>query len=367
MSTHPYEALPAHCFWRDAVAGHPLEDVDPVVRAKFKIARQDKVASAGSCFAQHIARRLESSGFHYLITESAPPLVAPADAARFGYGVFTARYGAVYTTRQWLQLLLRAYGAFVPDELAWSDETDRFFDPFRPRIRPGGFNSFEELEADREHHFACVRRAVETMDVLVFTLGLTETWVSRDDGAAFPICPGVAGGEFDEAHYMFANLTVADVVADLETAIWFIRTKNPGAKLILTVSPIPLLATALDRSVLVSTTYSKSVLRVAAEQVSEAHPHVAYFPAYEIITGPQARGRYCDETLREVTTEGVEQVMKLFMRHYADGAEATPAARSGEVEREAAALGDQTTLDVRNPPDGPLRVKAGRAVSRAIE
>jgi hypothetical protein len=328
MAMHPYQTLPSHCFWPNTVAG-PLENVDPVVRAKFKIAPHDKVATAGSCFARHIGQHLESSGFHHLITESAPPGVAPADAARLGYGVFTARYGDIYTSRQLLQLLLRAYGALVPDELAWSDETERFFDPFRPHIQSGGFHGFEELEADRGRHFACVRRAVETMDVLILTLCQTETWVSRSDGAAFPLCPGVAGGEFDEAHYLFANLTVADVVADLESAIWFIGTKNPGAKLILTVSPIPLTATALDRSVLVSTTYSKSVLRVAAEQVAEAHPHVAYFPAYETIAGPHARGRYFDESLREVTAEGVENVMRLFMRHYADGAEAAAAARSG--------------------------------------
>jgi len=329
MSTHPYQALPAHCFWRDAVAGAPPGDVDPVVRSKFMIASQDKVATAGSSFAQHIGPRLETSGLRHLITEGAPAHVAAADATRFGYGVFSARYGDIYTSRQFLQLMLRAYGALVPDELAWSDETERFFDPFRPRIQPEGFGSLEELAADRARHFGCVRRAVETMDVLVFTLGLTETWVSRNDGAAFPFCPGVAGGEFDEAQYLFANLTVSDVVADLETAIWFIKTKNPGAKLILTVSPVPLEATALNRSVLVSTAYSKSVLRVAAEQVSEAHPHVAYFPAYEIIAGPQARGRYYDETLREVTAEGVEEMMRLFMRHYAHSAEDAPAEPSG--------------------------------------
>jgi len=316
MATHPYKTLPAHCFWTRVAAG----DVDPVIRAKFRIGPHDKVATAGSCFAEHIARRLESSGFHHLVTETAPARIASPDVPQFGYGVYTARYGDIYTSRQLLQLLLRAYGALVPDELAWSDENDRFFDPFRPRVQPGGFNSFEELEADRAHHFACVRSAVETMDVLVFTLAQTETWVSRNDGAFFPICPGVAGGEFDEAHYVFANLTVGDVVADLETAIWFIRTKNPGAKLILTVSPIPPAETGVDRSVLVSTTYSKSVLRVAAEQVSEAHPHVAYFPAYEIIAGPQTRGRYYDETLRDLTPEGVEHVTRLFMRHYADGA-----------------------------------------------
>jgi GSCFA family len=331
MATHPYKTLPAHCFWRDAAAGRPPEAVDPVVRAKFKIDPRDKVATAGSDFAQHIARRLESSGYHHLVTETAPPHAAEAEAARLGYGVYTARYGDIHTSRQFLQLLLRAYGALVPDELAWSDETDRFIDPFRPHVQPGGFDNFEELEADRAHHFACVRRAVETMHILIVTLSQTETWVSRDDGAAFPICPGVAGGEFDEAHYLFANLTVADVVADLETAIWFIRTKNRDAKLILTVSPIPPDATAINRSVLVSTAYSKSVLRVAAEQVSEAYPHVAYFPAYEILTGPQARGRYYDEDFRDLTAEGVEHVTQLFMHHYADGASDTRSASLARV------------------------------------
>jgi hypothetical protein len=343
MSIDPYQALPAHCFWRGVVAS---EDVDPVVRAKFKIAPHDKVATAGSCFALHMGPRLESSGFHHLVTESAPAHVAAADAPRFGYGAFSARYGEIHTSRQWLQLLLRAYGALVPDELAWSDETDRFLDPFRPGIQPGGFGSLEELEADRAHHFACVRRAVETMDVLVLTLGQTETWVSRNDGAAFPVCPGVAGGEFDGAHYLFANLTVADVVADLETAIWFIKTKNPRAKLILTVSPVPLAETALDRSVVVSTTYSKAVLRVAAEQVSEAHPHVAYFPAYEIIAGAQARGY--DRTLREVTAQSLEEAMRLFMRHYADGAEAASAALADDVD--VAPRGNTGSSGACSPP-----------------
>jgi len=329
-----------------------------VVRAKFKITRSDRIATAGSCFAQHIARHLAKSGFHYLVTESAHPLVAAADTLRFSYGVFTARYGNVYTTRQLVQLLKRAYDAFVPDELAWGDENGRYYDPFRPRIQPGGFYSLEELEADRAHHFACVRRAIETMDVLVFTLGLTETWVSRADGAAFPLCPGVAGGEFDENQYSFVNLTVADVVADLETAIRFIKTRNPDAKVILTVSPVPLVATAVDRSVLVSTTYSKAVLRVAAEQVSDAHPHVAYFPSFEVITGNHARGRYFDETLREVTAAGVEHVMRLFMWHYAGDAKTAPAPRSDEVERynqavreveqEAAVMCDEVALDARN-------------------
>jgi hypothetical protein len=317
MANHPYTTLPSHCFWRDSIAKPPFDEVDPVVRPKFTVDKKDRIATAGSCFAQHIARHLAASGFHYLVTETPHPIVSKCDVSRYGYGVFTARYGNVYTSRQLVQLLKRAYGRFYPDEDVWPRRDGRLIDPFRPQIQPDGFATMAEYEADRTQHFAAIRRAIETMDVFVFTLGLTETWISRSDGAAYPLCPGVAGGVYDESRYAFVNLTVADVVADMEVAIEFIRTKNPAARVILTVSPVPLIATAEDRSVLVSTTYSKAVLRVAAEQISSASPLVAYFPSYEVITGNHARGRYYDTDLRSVTAEGVSHVMRLFMKHYA--------------------------------------------------
>ena len=86
--------------------------------------------------------------------------------------------------------------------------------------------------------------------------------------------------------------------------------------MILTVSPVPLTATAEDRGVLVSTTLSKSVLRVAAEEISRERDYVAYFPSYEIVTGNYTRGAYFGEDLRSITEAGVAHVMRLFMKHY---------------------------------------------------
>jgi hypothetical protein len=94
------------------------------------------------------------------------------------------------------------------------------------------------------------------------------------------------------------------------------RAINHEIRLVLTVSPVPLIATYEDRHVLVSTTYSKSALRVVAEMIQNSHDGVAYFPSYEIITGPHARSRYYAEDLREVTPAGVAQVMSLFKLHY---------------------------------------------------
>ncbi len=322
--THPYAAAAPRRLWRKAVAA-PGFDTDPAVDFPFRIAPDDKVVAAGSCFAQHISRRLQEGGFTFLVTEPAHPILPPAVAEAFHYGRFSARYGNLYTARQLLQLLRRAYGRFTPQEDVWEAEGG-FIDPFRPQIQPGGFATAREFAADRAQHFAAVREAFETMDVLVFTLGLTESWESAPDGAVFPACPGTAGGTFDAARHRFRNHTVTEVADDLTAFLSELRAVNARAKVVLTVSPVPLVATAGDGHVLTATTYSKSVLRVAAGMVAQEVPDVAYFPSYEVITGPQARGRYFAEDLRSVTEEGVDRVMTLFFRHATTGGAPEPAA-----------------------------------------
>jgi len=333
--THPYEQQPDHAFWRQAVAepaARAAGSVDPVVAPAFRIESDARIATAGSCFAQHVARHLRAAGVEPFVTETAHPIVPPDVARRFGYGEFGARYGNVYSSRQLLQLMLRAFGEFVPQEPAWQDAAGRWLDPFRPRVHPGGFASVAELEADRSRHFDAVRRLFAGLDVFVFTLGLTETWVSKADGAAFPVCPGVVGGRFDAERHELLNLGVDDVVADVSTFIELLGQINPRARLVLTVSPVPLVATAGDRHVMVASSYSKAVLRVAAERLSREWSGVAYFPSYEIITGAHAQGRYFAADLRSVTDAGVEHVMRLFLRHCLGlaGAGAAPAAPAAE-------------------------------------
>ena len=288
--------------------------IDPVVEMPFRIAPGQKIATAGSCFAQHLGARLSAGGLDLLIAESAHPTLPAETARELGYGLYSARFGNLYTARQLLQLLRRAFGRFEPAEAPWRDAHGRWFDPFRPTIQPGGFASRREHDADRRQHLAAVRRMFETADVLIFTLGLTECWVSREDGAAFPVCPGVAAGEFDPARHAFHNFEAAEVAEDLRTFLAELREINPAVRLILTVSPVPLAATAEPRHVWTATTLSKAALRVAAEAVTDGE-RVAYFPSYEIITSPAARGSYFAEDLRSVTEAGVDHVMRLFFQH----------------------------------------------------
>lgn len=367
MSAHPYRGRPDYQFWKRGGGFEHPEDFDPVTDPSFTITRDDSVVTAGSCFAQHVARHLSQAGFNVLITEHAHPLIPDKYAAQFHYGLFSARYGNVYTARQLRQLLERAYGIFVPRTSVWLMGEDRWVDPFRPQIQPGGYVCVAELEEDRRIHLEAVRRAIEQMSVFVFTLGLTEAWVDCADGAVYPLAPGVAGGVYDPNRVVFQNFTAGQTREDLEWSLNFIRRRNPDVRVILTVSPVPLNATAVNRHVMVSTCYSKAALRVAADEVASSLQHVDYFPSFEIVTSPHAGSTYFAEDRRSVTEAGVAHVMRTFLRHYAGvGPKSASDADGSEQKAQPIAAVVRGKAPLKDVPDARESVRREVAAMSAL-
>lgn len=119
---NPYAGLPPHQYWRQGVAEAAAADaLDPVGSAHFSIAPQERIATAGSCFAQHLSGAIAAAGFTYLVTER---YAAARGVADEGFGAFSARFGNIYTMRQMLQLFERAYGLFRPRDRAWRGPAD---------------------------------------------------------------------------------------------------------------------------------------------------------------------------------------------------------------------------------------------------
>lgn len=330
--SHPYRGRSSFTYWKTAVASVDVGMHDPVTEVPFRITRNDEVATAGSCFAQHIARSLRDQNYKYMITESASNAL-PEDGEN--YGVFTARYGNIYTTRQLVQLFDRAYYLVRPRETVWRGSDAKYVDPFRPQIAAKGWTNADDMHASRERHLSCVRDMFEGCDVFIYTLGLTECWIGLEDGMAYPIAPGVILRDCDDSRYQFVNLRVSQMVSDILLFIDKLRTVNKNVKIIITVSPVPLIATAENQHVLLSNTYSKSALRVVADEASINRKDVAYFPSYEIIAGPQSRSRYYAADLRSVTDEGVANVMSIFSKHFLSDIN-LPSADSIDVSTSAA-------------------------------
>ena len=106
------------------------------------------------------------------------------------------------------------------------------------------------------------------------------------------MAPGVISGSYDPAVHAFANFDAFAVHEDLLAFHGLLKALNPTARMLLTVSPVPLIATASAEHVLVATTYSKSVLRAVAGSLAERLPDCHYFPSFELISSHPSRGMF---------------------------------------------------------------------------
>lgn len=311
--TSPYHGLGPEAFWRSAVAeGDPGHD-PALYRPKFPITQTTRIFTAGSCFAQHVTQALRAAGCDVIDAEPMNTGLAQKVTRRFGYGLYSARFGNIYTLRQLRQLVEEALGLFAPACPVWN-RGGAFFDALRPSVEPEGFGSEAALCESRAAHLAAVKSALQQADLLVFTLGLTECWEHRETGTVYPTAPETLAGTFDPAVFAFRNLSYDDCIDDFVALRGHLAELNPGLQFLLTVSPVPLTATASGNHILQASTYSKAVLRAVCGALYQADAAVDYFPSYELITAPRTQGHWFDANLRTPSPEGVAMVMQHFFR-----------------------------------------------------
>ncbi len=334
-ASSPYAGLPPRAFWRTGVVEAPYPPPD-IFRPRWGLDRKDRIVTAGSCFAQHVGRALRLAGFEVVDTEpvSSDPRNLGDRAAEYGYGLYSARYGNIYTVRQLRQLLAEAQGQLIPADSVW-EKAGRTFDPLRPNIEPSGFATQMDVQNARNAHLAAVREAFAQADVFVFTMGLTEAWTHKASGQVYPVAPGVLAGTFDPDRHVLQTFRLAEIRSDFEAALAMIRAINPGVRVLLTVSPVPLTATATGEHVLVATTQAKSVLRACAGELCADHAQIDYFPSYEIVTSAKAAGQFFEPNLRSVSAAGVARVMQTFLAAYGHAPAPAPAIAAEAADSEA--------------------------------
>jgi hypothetical protein len=361
---NPYSALPPQAFWRSAVADKNPYEMTDLWDPKFPIKPRMKVATFGSCFAQHVGRALRKRGYHWFITEAAPQGMSESSKTEFNYELFTCRTGNIYTAsllRQWVEWSLDEK---QPPAEYWTSK-DRYIDPFRPRIEPDGFESLEEMLESRRAALAAFRQAITEADIFVFTLGLTESWFNKAEGYEYPMCPGTAGGTFDPDQHVFYNQEFAFIQNNLREAINKIRSVNKGVRFLFTVSPVPLTATNSGNHVMVATMESKSILRAVAAQMTRDRPKMDYYPSYEIVNSPVMGGRFFEPNQRNVSMFGVNFVMDALFAAQRDKFGVETSANEDEPKAKPAQPAAVKRAGAAGKRVGPAGNRAGPAGKRA--
>lgn len=293
---------PDAVFWPDPTRGADgtsLFDALPYTTPLKLISKTTPVGSAGSCFASEIAYYLQNNGYNYIVTEASERDGPQPESC--------ARWGIIFNTPSFKQLAEKAFGLRNMPRLAEYHPSGEYWqDPFRENIP---FSTVEELDADRELHLASCRDAFLQCKVFVITLGLNECWEFLPDGTVSSRSPKTM------LHYaLFGHrvLTVDENITNLQAFLDTLRQHNPEIQLIVTVSPVPFMATGLgaEKHVITANTHSKSVLRVAAEDFAATNDGVYYFPSYEMVT--QCIEDPWEDDQRHVKSAAVARVMTLF-------------------------------------------------------
>lgn len=308
---HPYADLPDTAFWKTGVEKADRQRFPGLYEPRLRLTKDVPVATAGSCFAQHIGTWLRAAGCRLLDAEPAPRAMSDVLARRFGYGLFSGRYGNIYTARQLRQFLEEVADGEADPRHVWEND-GAFRDGFRPTVEPDGLGSVAEVLLHRDYHLERTSRMLRQAELFIFTLGLTEAWEDAETGRVYPLCPGVAGGTFDAERHRFRNFRHAEIIEDLHAIRALLHRFNPDMSLLLTVSPVPLTATASGNHVLAATSWSKATLRAAAGDFVAETDRTDYFPSLELVTQPASGGPWFAPNMREVSEAGVARVMSVF-------------------------------------------------------
>lgn len=189
-----------------------------------------RISSFGSCFAQYLTDYLHQAGYNAL----GKHLDLRAHIIRFGEGMVNS-----FAIRQQLEWAL---GKKEIAENLW-------------------FGPDKEIAAVDPAIRAETKQIIETTDVFIFTLGVSEIWYDKISGEAF--WRAIPKHLFDAQRHGFRVSSAEENYDNLLHIRALIRDVRPQAKIVLTLSPIPLMATFRPISCITASSVSKAILRVA--------------------------------------------------------------------------------------------------------
>jgi hypothetical protein len=218
------------------------------------ITPQTQITAFGSCFAANISNWLSKRHFRVLNKD---------ESAKEAY-VVTCGEGMVnsFVIRQQFEW---AWEGRIFDQALWHGYKAESY----------GYDPAIQAET---------RRIFDATDVFILTFGLSEVWYDEPTGNVF--WRTIPKDAYDPARHKFRVSTVEENKDNLRAIYRLIRKHRPDARILFTLSPIPLIATFRANSCLTSNSVSKAVLRVAIDEVVRemaAEGVLHYWPSYELV------------------------------------------------------------------------------------
>ena len=245
------------------------------------IDKSTQITAFGSCFAANISNWLSERNFRVL---------NKADDAARAY-VVTMGEGMVNSF-------------VIRQQFEWAWENRVFDQPLWHGYKAEEYGYDEAVRQE-------TKRIFDETDVFILTFGLSEVWYDEPTGNVF--WRTIPKDVFDPERHKFRLSTVEENRDNIRAIYNLIRQYRPDAKVIVTLSPVPLVATFRDVSCITANSVSKATLRVAVDEVVRDvrdEGHMFYWPSYELVTDV-FRSPYKSDR-RHVRPVVLSYIMRLF-------------------------------------------------------
>lgn len=273
---------------------------------KFKIEEGAKVYTIGSCFARNVESMLQERGFNLPVFKEDINQSIYHSVPRFPHTVLN-KYNAHSMATEILKVLGKVE---LPNDGVLHFGDDKWFDPQMSftKLLP------RDLLMETKRKLDNIGKELIDTDVLVLTLGMTETWVDENTGLVFNNAITSVASYMKDSLAIF-NSTPIQVYEVLKEALLELKKRNSKLKVILTVSPVPLTQTFFEHDVISANTYSKAALRVASQMLYDELDFVDYYPSYEMVThSPRELAWTADQI--HVSGRVVTPVINEFVNRY---------------------------------------------------
>lgn len=257
--------------------------VFPNQRADCSISHEKRLMLVGSCFTEHIGKRLADRKF---VCSTNP-------------------FGIVYNPASMADCLLRLCAGgplFQEADLFENQGLWHSWDHHSDFSRP---NISEALDGINQTFSQAIKDLKQT-DILFLTLGTADLFYLLNGNrlvANNHKMPAVLFGQ--------QRMGLADISARIGTALKKMREINPDIEVILTVSPVRHL-----RNGLVENQRSKAALLLACADLCADLPFVYYFPAYELLLDDLRDYRFYADDMVHPNATALEYIWQYFSAQY---------------------------------------------------
>jgi hypothetical protein len=254
----------------------------PVKRANFEVSFLNHLLFIGSCFSESIGNKLKTRRFNLCVNPN----------------------GIVYHPNAIAQSLTRLLleSPYLESELRFQDDKWFSFAHHGSFSGPDKHKCLEQIAS----HYTLAQQTLRSTDMLFITFGTAFSYVLKENGNTVANCHKVPQQAFTKK-----RSTVAELLTTYESLIAQLLALRPDLRIVFSVSPVRHLREGLEEDRL-----SKSILRLAVQELVERHACCSYFPAYELLQDDLRDYRFYNNDFTHPTPLAVDYIWAYFVNTF---------------------------------------------------